>query len=55
MMMFIVDNPSLKVGWVAASLGGTGTDIYVSGGSMLGAIEGLVANYKTANGRGNYI
>ena len=41
-----VDNPSLKVGWVAASLGGTGTDIYVSGGSMLGAIEGLIENTK---------
>jgi len=41
-----VDNPSLKVGWIAASLGGTGTDIYVSGGSMLGAIEGLIENTK---------
>lgn len=47
-----LDNPSLKVGWVAASLGGTGTDIYVSGGSMLGAIEGLVKTTKlpTAGG-----
>lgn len=37
-----LDNPSLKIGYVAASLGGTGTDIQVSGASMLGAVEGNI-------------
>lgn len=37
-----IDNPSLKIGYVAASLGGTGTNVTVTGASMMGAIEGLV-------------
>jgi hypothetical protein len=38
-----MDNPSLRIGYVAADLtGGGGTNIIVEGGSMMGAIEGLV-------------
>tara|TARA_R110002126_G_scaffold71121_5_gene178572 strand:+ start:5534 stop:7117 length:1584 start_codon:yes stop_codon:yes gene_type:complete len=37
-----LDNPSLKLGYVAASLGGTGTNVVVTGGSIMGAIEGLI-------------
>ena len=37
-----LDNPSLKLGYVAASLGGTGTNVTVTGASMLGAVEGLI-------------
>lgn len=37
-----IANPSLKIGYVAASLGGTGTNIVVKGASMMGAIEGLL-------------
>lgn len=37
-----LDNPSLKIGYVAASLGGTGTNVTVSGASILGAIQGVV-------------
>jgi hypothetical protein len=37
-----IDNPSLKIGYVAASLGGTETNVTVTGASMMGAIEGLV-------------
>ena len=37
-----LDNPSLKIGYVAASLGGTGTNVTVTGASILGAVEGLV-------------
>lgn len=37
-----IDNPSMKIGYVAASLGGQGTDIMVSGASMMGAIEGKI-------------
>ena len=36
-------NPSMKIGYVAASLGGTGTDIHVRGASMMGGIEGIIA------------
>ena len=41
-----IDNPSLKIGYVAASLGGTGTDVVVEGASMMGAIEGVITNTK---------
>ena len=38
-----LDNPSLKLGYVAANLdGNTGAGVTVSGASMMGAIEGLV-------------
>jgi len=37
-----LDNPSLKIGYVAASLGGTGTNVVVNGASMMGAIEGNI-------------
>lgn len=41
-----IANPSMKVGYVAASLGGTGTDISVGGASILGGIEGsIISNY----------
>ncbi len=39
-----LDNPSLKIGYVAASLGGTGTNVTVTGASLLGAVEGLIQN-----------
>ena len=38
-----IDNPSLKIGYVAASLGGTGTNVIVQGASMMGAVEGLIS------------
>lgn len=41
-----LDNPSLKVGYVAASIGGSGSEVSVSGASMMGAIEGLILNTK---------
>lgn len=37
-----VDNPSFKIGYIAASLGGTGSNIIVQGASMMGAIEGVI-------------
>lgn len=37
-----IANPSLKIGYVAASLGGTGTNIVVKGASIMGAIEGVL-------------
>lgn len=37
-----LDNPSMKLGYVAASLGGTGKNIVVEGASMMGAIEGNI-------------
>ena len=37
-----LDNPSLKIGYVAASLGGSGTNVTVTGASMMGAIEGQI-------------
>jgi len=37
-----IDNPSLKIGYVAASLGGTGSNIVVEGASIMGAIEGVI-------------
>lgn len=40
------DNPSLQLGYVAASLGGSGTNIIVTGGSMMGAIEGLIETVR---------
>lgn len=41
-----IDNPSFKIGYVAYSLGGTGTNVTVSGASMMGAIEGLIQTTK---------
>ena len=39
-----LDNPSLKIGYVAAELNGnSGAGVTVSGASMLGAIEGLIS------------
>ena len=45
-----IDNPSLKIGYVAASLGGTETNVTVTGASMMGAIEGLIetTNFPTS-------
>lgn len=46
-----LDNPSLKIGYVAAELtGNTGTGVTVSGASMMGAIEGIIntTDYPTA-------
>jgi len=38
-----LDNPSLKIGYVAANLdGNTGAGVTVSGASMMGAIEGVI-------------
>ena len=38
-----LDNPSLKIGYVAANLNGsTGAGVTVSGASMMGAIEGII-------------
>jgi len=37
-----LDNPSMKLGYVAASLGGIGKNIVVEGASMMGAIEGSI-------------
>ena len=38
-----LDNPSLKIGYVAAELkGNTGVGVTVSGASMMGAIEGII-------------
>ena len=38
-----LDNPSLKIGYVAANLdGNTGAGVTVSGASMMGAIEGII-------------
>jgi len=41
-----IDNPSLKIGYVAASLGGSGTNVVVEGASMMGGIEGLIQTTK---------
>ena len=41
-----LDNPSLKIGHVVKSIGGSGTDVSVSGASMMGAIEGLIKTTK---------
>jgi len=53
-----LDNPSLKIGYVAAELNGTpGVGVTVSGASMMGAIEGVIntttlplAAYRTKTG-----
>lgn len=37
-----IANPTFKIGYVAASSGGSGTDVKVSGASMMGAIEGQI-------------
>lgn len=37
-----IDNPSLQLGYVSASIGGTGSVLTVTGGSMMGAIQGVI-------------
>lgn len=37
-----LDNPSMKIGYVAASLGGSGANVSVEGASFMGAIEGEI-------------
>lgn len=37
-----ISNPSLKIGYISASLGGTGTNVVVKGSSLMGAIEGVL-------------
>ena len=37
-----LDNPTLKVGYVAYSTGGTGTDVVVRGASIMGGIQGNI-------------
>lgn len=60
-----LDNPSLRIGYVAADLSGSGgTNVVVEGSSMMGAIEGLISTSvypksvrgeRTTNlGAGNY-
>lgn len=44
-----VDNPSLKPGWIAASLGST-TNLTVQGASMMGAVEGELAPFRNPRG-----
>lgn len=48
-----LDNPSMKLGYVAASLGGTQKDVKVAGASMMGAIEGNIniTNFPVAHAR----
>lgn len=41
-----LDNPSLKIGYVAYSLTETGKDVIVRGASMMGAIEGQIQTTK---------
>lgn len=48
-----LDNPSLKLQYVAASIGGTGTNAQVYGSSMMGAIEGLIRPSDRPRGVGN--
>lgn len=48
-----IDNPSFKIGYVAASLGGTGSTITVEGASIMGAIEGLISPTALPNARSN--
>jgi len=45
-----IDNPSLKIGYIAANLGaGTSNNVSVIGGSLMGAIEGIVGTSKYTN------
>jgi hypothetical protein len=45
-----LDNPSLKIGYLAANLGaGTSNNVSVIGASMMGAIEGIVGTSKYTN------
>ena len=37
-----LDNPSMKIGYVATSLGGSGKNVIVEGASIMGAIEGNI-------------
>jgi len=42
-----IDNPSLKIGYVAYNIDGVGgTNVVVSGASMMGAIEGIIQTTK---------
>jgi hypothetical protein len=42
-------NPDLKIGWTAASLGSTGTNLTVTGGSGMGAIQGSETKERTTH------
>ena len=44
-----LDNPSLKIGYVAYSTGGTGTDVMVYGASMMGGIQGQIVFNESTN------
>lgn len=48
-----LDNPSMKLGYVAASLGGSNEEVVVAGASMMGAIEGNIniTNFPVAHSR----
>jgi hypothetical protein len=48
-----LDNPSMKLGYVAASLGGSNEEVVVAGASMMGAIEGNIniTNFPVAHAR----
>ena len=46
-------NPSMKIQYVAASLGGTGANVKVCGSSIMGAIEGLIQVTNLPNSVGN--
>jgi hypothetical protein len=50
-----LDNPTMKIGYVAASLGGSGTNVIVEGGSLMGAIQGKIniASLPSAHSRDN--
>lgn len=45
-------NPTMKVGWIAASLGST-TNLTVKGGSALGAVQGKISPLHTIRGFDN--
>ena len=44
-----LDNPSLKIGYVAYSTGGTGTNVSVTGASMMGGIQGNIVFNDATN------
>lgn len=44
-----IDNPTLKLGYVAYSTGGTGTDVVVRGASMMGGIQGNIIFNEITN------
>lgn len=49
-----LDNPSFKVGYLAANLGaGTSNNVFVNGASMMGAIEGIIGTSKYTSSVGS--